>query len=116
MGDESGESMELMEEVPLKGRIGEISACLTERSRELIPETTGSILEQTICFRREDDVDGHLLKKTTKLLTCFIFSAQTVIEYSENIVYCLLAWFSAWLRFESYRVSALDGMYTIVAR
>jgi len=39
MDDESGESMELMEEVH------EISAWLTERSRELIPETSGSILE-----------------------------------------------------------------------
>jgi len=39
MDDESGESMKLMEEVR------EISAWLTERSRELIPETRGSILE-----------------------------------------------------------------------
>ena len=39
MDDESGESMKLTEEVR------EISAWLTERSRELIPETRGSILE-----------------------------------------------------------------------
>jgi len=42
MDDESGESMELMEEVPLK-ELGEaeleISAWLTEESRGLIPET-----------------------------------------------------------------------------
>ena len=31
-------------------RIGEISAWLTERSRGLIPETRGSILEGTICY------------------------------------------------------------------
>ena len=42
MDDESGEWMELIEEVPLKElgdacRIGEISAWLTEGSRELIP-------------------------------------------------------------------------------
>jgi len=52
MDDKSGESMELMEEVPLKklcgGITGEISAGLTEGSRELIPETSGSILEGTI--------------------------------------------------------------------
>ena len=52
MDDESGESMELMEEVPLKKLCGgitrEISAGLTEGSRELIPETRGSILEGTI--------------------------------------------------------------------
>ena len=45
--DESGESMELMEEVPLIGlvwvRIGEINMCmhLTEKRRELIPEMRG---------------------------------------------------------------------------
>jgi len=53
MDDESGESMELMEEVPPgtgRGRIGEISAWLTEGSRELIPETRGSILERPICY------------------------------------------------------------------
>jgi len=42
--DESGESMELIEEMPLKG----LGAWLTERSRELIPETRGSMLEGTI--------------------------------------------------------------------
>ena len=54
MDDESGELMELMEEVPLKKtgwcKIGEISAWLTEGSRELVPETRGSILERTICY------------------------------------------------------------------
>ena len=65
MDDESGESMEPMEQVPLigpttgRGRIGEISAWLTEGSRELIPETRGSILEGTICYSKEDDVDGR---------------------------------------------------------
>jgi len=53
MDDESGELMELMEEVPLK-QLGdaemEISAWLTEGSRELIPETSGSILEGMICY------------------------------------------------------------------
>ena len=39
-------------------RIGEISAWLTEGSRELIPETRGSILEGSVT-RREDDVDGR---------------------------------------------------------
>jgi len=44
--------MEPMEEVPLIGwvRIGEISAWLPERSRQLIPETRGSILEGTIRY------------------------------------------------------------------
>ena len=32
------------------GRVGEISAWLTEGSRELISETRGSILESTICY------------------------------------------------------------------
>jgi len=54
MYDESGESMELMEEMPLKelgdAAVGEISAWLTEGSQELIPETRGSILEGTICY------------------------------------------------------------------
>ena len=55
MDDESGESMKPMEEVPFKElgeSIGEISAWLMERSRELIPETRGSIglLEGTICY------------------------------------------------------------------
>ena len=53
MDDESGESMEPMEEVPLiqldEAEL-EISAWLTEGSRELIPETRGSILEGTICY------------------------------------------------------------------
>jgi len=52
--DESDELMELMEEVPLKelgkSELGEISAWLTEGSRELIPEMRGSILEGTICY------------------------------------------------------------------
>ena len=56
-GDESGEWMEPIEEVPLIGlgeselRIGEISAWLTERSRKLIPETRGGILERTTTFK-----------------------------------------------------------------
>ena len=53
MDDESGELMELMEEVPLK-ELGdakvEISAWLTDGSRELVPETRGSIMEVTICY------------------------------------------------------------------
>jgi len=55
--DESGESMEPMEEVPLKELgVAELErlvrAWLTERSRELIPltETTRSMLEGTICL------------------------------------------------------------------
>jgi len=65
MNDESDESIEPMEEVPLI-RLGEselerlVSAWLTERSRKLIPETRGSIVEGTICYTyREDDVDGR---------------------------------------------------------
>ena len=55
MDDESGELMELTEEVPLKKlgdgcKIGEISAWLTEGSRKLVPETRGSILEGPICY------------------------------------------------------------------
>jgi len=46
MNDESGESTEPMEEVPL----GEISDWSTERSRKLIRETSGSTLEETICY------------------------------------------------------------------
>jgi len=55
MDDESGESMELMEEMPLK-EMGEaelerlVHAGLTEGGRELIPETRGSVLEGTICY------------------------------------------------------------------
>jgi len=52
MDDEIGESMEPMEEVPFI-RLGESEmdgAWLTEGSRELIPETRGSILEETICY------------------------------------------------------------------
>jgi len=48
----SDESMELMEEMPLH-ELGdaelEISVWLTKGSRELIPETRGSILEGTVC-------------------------------------------------------------------
>jgi len=54
MDDESGESMELMEEMPLKemgdAELERYSARLTEGGRELIPETRGSILEGTICY------------------------------------------------------------------
>jgi len=51
MDDESGESMELMEEVPIK-ELGdaELESLVTEGCRELIPETTGNILEGTICY------------------------------------------------------------------
>ena len=52
-GDESGESMELMEEVPSKNwecRIGEISAWLSEGSRE----NGGKMME------RVDSPAGHM--------------------------------------------------------
>ena len=58
MDDESGELMEPMEEVPLI-QLGEAELetkkytpvrGLTEGSRELIPETRGSILEGTVCY------------------------------------------------------------------
>jgi len=52
--DESGESTELMEGVSLKELAEselEISMCLSERSRQLIPEKEWSVI------RREDDVD-----------------------------------------------------------
>ena len=61
MDDESGESMEPVEQVPLIphttgwGRIGEISAWLTEGSRELIPEMRGSILVSAIVSLRFTD-------------------------------------------------------------
>jgi len=52
MDDESGESMEPMEEVPLielgEAELESYSAWLTKGSRELIPETKESILEGTI--------------------------------------------------------------------
>ena len=56
--DESGESMEPMEEVPLIGlaesEMEIIIAWMTDRSRELIPETRRSILEgnadAVICY------------------------------------------------------------------
>jgi len=50
--DESGESLEPMEEVPLK-ELGESkleNAWLMDRSRDLMTETRGSILERTICY------------------------------------------------------------------
>ena len=53
MDNESGESMKSMEEVSLRigwVRIGEINVWLMVRSRELIPEMRGSILEGTICY------------------------------------------------------------------
>jgi len=54
MDDESGELMELMEEVPLKelgdAKVERYSAWLTKGSRKLVPETRGSILEGTICY------------------------------------------------------------------
>ena len=53
MDNESGESMEPMEQVPLIQLVEaelERLVWLTEGSRELIPETRGSILEGTICY------------------------------------------------------------------
>ena len=50
MDDESGTDGGSAARGTGRGRIGEISAGLTEGSRELIPETTGSILEGTICY------------------------------------------------------------------
>jgi len=58
MDDESGVSMEPMEGVPLIGlvdlKLERLVHCtwLMERSRELIPETRGSVrlLEGTICY------------------------------------------------------------------
>ena len=55
MDDESGESMELMEVMPLK-ELGEaelerlVHAGLTEGSQKLISETRESILERPICY------------------------------------------------------------------
>ena len=53
MDDESGESMELMEKMPLK-ELGEAELERLVRGyvggRELIPETRGSILKGTICY------------------------------------------------------------------
>jgi len=55
--DESGESMELMEEMPLKelgdAAVGEISAWLTEGSRELIPETSEAY------WKERSEIDHH---------------------------------------------------------
>jgi len=48
MDDESGELMELVEEVPLKNWV--MQKWLTKRRRKLVPETRGSILEGTICY------------------------------------------------------------------
>ena len=54
MDDESGESMEPMEEVPLiqlgEAELERLVPWLTEGSRELIPETRWSLLEGTICY------------------------------------------------------------------
>ena len=50
MDDESGESMEPMEKVPLI-QLGEAELeRLVRGCRELIPATRGSILEGTICY------------------------------------------------------------------
>jgi len=63
MDDESRELMELMEEVPLKelgnAELREISAWLTEGSRELIPERGEAYWQERSVIRREDDVDGR---------------------------------------------------------
>ena len=49
--DESGESMELCHPKNwVRRNWRDYSAWLTERSRELISETRGSILEGTICY------------------------------------------------------------------
>jgi len=88
MDDESGESMELMEEVPLK-ELGEsythththpfngplsgtreISAWLTKRSRELIPETTVKICSTSLFQATEllyVTLGSH--RSTNKLIT-----------------------------------------------
>ena len=53
MDDDSGESMEPMKSaIERTGwiEIGEIGAWLTDRSRELIPETRGSMLEGMIYY------------------------------------------------------------------
>jgi len=53
MDDESGESMELMEECHSKNWVMQNwrdYGVLTEGSRELIPKTRGSILEGMICY------------------------------------------------------------------
>jgi len=54
MDNESGDSIEPMEEVPLvqlgEAELKTFSAWLTEGSRELIPETRRITLERTICY------------------------------------------------------------------
>jgi len=54
MDDESGESMELMEEMPLKvlgeAELERLVRVDGGRGRELIPETRASILKGTICY------------------------------------------------------------------
>jgi len=53
MDDESGESMELMEEMPLKEWVRQNWRLVRVdggRGRELIPETRASILKGTICY------------------------------------------------------------------
>ena len=49
--DASGKSMELGE--------AELERLVTERSRELIPDTRGAYLKERSVMRREDDVDGR---------------------------------------------------------
>jgi len=57
--------MEPTEKVPIKG-LGQNNwrVWLTERSRELIPETRGKVayMEETTVIRREDDIDGRARK------------------------------------------------------
>ena len=52
--DESGALMELIEEMPLKkltdAKVERLVRGLTKGSRKLVPETRGSILEETICY------------------------------------------------------------------
>jgi len=49
MDDESGELMEMMEEMSLK-ELGGAELVDGGKPRELIPETSGRILERTICY------------------------------------------------------------------
>ena len=57
-------------------RTGEISAWLAERSRELIPETRGSILEGTICYSQRrwcgwaSECDQRWRASATRRLNC----------------------------------------------
>ena len=64
MDDESGELVELMEEVPLK-ELGHakverlVRGWRREAGIKLVPETRGSILDGTICYLTDGQTDGH---------------------------------------------------------